>query len=315
VIAQVYSVQALTSNGTPAAPNTDNTLVNAWGLAAGTTSPLWVASKAADVVRPYDATGTPVAAPVDMPGSSGPPVGIVYNGENSFDRDTVILATGTGQIIGWQSGTGSVVRVDNAGSEACYAGLALARTSMGDRIYATNFHAGVVEIYNGDYSAGGTFTDPGMPAGFAPFNVVVIQQQLYVTFARQDGAKKAALPGNGTGAVDVFDLSGKLVRALVSGGELNAPYGVVYSPIDFGRFSELLLVGNSGNGRINAFDPVRGDFLGALQLPGYQPIVISGLHSLLFGNDTSVGTHDTLFFTAGPNDGANGELGSITESF
>lgn len=315
VIAQVYVVQELASNGAPAAANTDSTLVDAWGLAAGNTGPLWVASRAGGVVRSYSSTGAPLSAAIGMPGTGLEPEGIAWNGENSFDADVVVVATDTGQIVGCSSGGSSIVRIDNSAAQASYTSLALARTSTGDRIYATNFHAGVVEIYNGNYSAAATFTDPSIPAGFAPLNVVVINQQLYVTFAEQDAARKEPVSGKGAGYVDTFDLTGKLLQQLLSGGELNAPYGVVYSPIDFGRFADLLLVGNLGDGKINAFDPVRGDFLGALPLPTYQPIAIPGLHGLLFGNDSGAGTHDTLFFTAGPNGGTNGVLGSVTESF
>jgi uncharacterized protein (TIGR03118 family) len=317
-IRQLYGVAYLVSNGVPDAGQTDPTLVNAYGLCAATMGPLWSAAKETDTIRAYGPTGVPASAPVTLRPSSGKPAepalptGIACNGQQSFMGDAVIVATDTGVIEGWPQGAAqTTIRVDNSNALAVYKALALARTANGDRLYATNFRAGNVEMYDGTYKLLGTFTDTMPPTGYAPFNVTVIEGSLYVTFAKQDGNQRDEVPGAGNGFVDVFDLTGKLQTRLLSGGALNAPYGIAHSPVDFGRFADVLLVANVGDGRINVFDPNYGDVLGSLEMPGFSSISIDGLHAILFGNDRGAGPHNTLFFTAGPNGGANGVLGSI----
>lgn len=312
-IAQVYRLEYLGSNGMPVAKTTDATLRNCWGLSIGETSPLGVASRNSGVVGSFSADGMPLGAPIALAKTTVDqhPTGIAFNGERSFLGDDGIVATDEGQIQGWKNGA-VTVRVDRSANGARYKALAIARTSAGDRLYATNFAAGVVEIFDGSYGPISTFTDTSLPAGFAPFNVALIDGSLYVTFAKKNGGGTEAVAGAGNGYVEIFDTDGRFVRQVLAGGVLNAPFGVVHTPRDFGRFSDVLLVANLGDDRIRAFDPVRGDLLGELEIPGFQPLRIEGVHDLKMGNDNAGGPHNVLFFTAGPNGGANGAFGSIT---
>jgi uncharacterized protein (TIGR03118 family) len=314
VIPQVYQVDYLGSDGTPPAVTTDTGLIGSWALSLEPTSSLWVTGRSGGVARAFDPTGMPLTDDIAMAknASNQHPTGIVFNGERSFLGDQVIIATDEGVIEGWSAGGTATIRIDQSLSGAHYKALAIARTVSGDRLYATNFSGGVVEVFNGAYSPAFTFTDTSLPAGYAPLNIAAIDGSLFVTFAKKDSLGTSAATGAGTGYIDEFDTTGKLVRQVLAGGVLNAPFGIVHAPRDFGRFSDLLLVANLGDNRIHAFDPTRGDLLGQLEVPGYQPLIIDGLHDLKFGNDNAGGPHNVLYFTAAPNAGANGAFGSIT---
>jgi uncharacterized protein (TIGR03118 family) len=319
LIAQTYQPAYLVSNGTPTAGSSDPTLVDAWGLSIGDTGSLWVASKDGDVTRAYSAAGATTSPAITIQPSAAKPTdaslpnGVVFNADPSFNGDAVIIATDTGTLQGWQPGAAAAtIRVDNSTTLAVYKGLALTSTPAGDRLYATNFRSGTVEVYDGNYTPLGGFTDPTIPAGFAPFNVVVINGDLYVTFARQDSQARDNVSGAGNGYVDIFSVTGQLQTRLIARGVLNSPYGVARTPADFGRYSDVVLVANAGDGRINVFDPTYGDLLGELDGPGYVPIEIDGVHDLLFGNDLGGAPHHVLFFTAGGDSGAGGTLGSLT---
>lgn len=170
--------------------------------------------------------------------------------------------------------------MDNSGSGAVYTGLALGANSSGSLLYAANFNAGTVDVFNGSFAAvttAGSFGDPSIPAGFAPFNVANLNGQLYVSFAMQDAAKHDAVPGAGNGLVDVFDMDGNLQKRLIFEGPLNSPRGMAIAPVSFGAFGGALLVGNFGDGWINAFDPNAGTMLGSLRDIRGNIIAISGL--------------------------------------
>jgi uncharacterized protein (TIGR03118 family) len=199
-----------------------------------------------------------------------------------------------------------------------YKGLAYATTAHGNFIYATNFNSGQVEAYSTSFALttlDGSFTDPGLPAGYAPFGISNIDGDLFVTYAKQDAAKHDPVRGDGLGFVDVFSTSGKFIRRFASRGVLNAPWGVVRAPLGFGRFGGEILIGNFGNtgrfaGRINAFGN-RGDLVGELRTPTGRAISIDGLWALSFGTFNG-SDGDTLYFTAGPNDEADGMFGKLT---
>ncbi|HZW72499.1 MAG TPA: TIGR03118 family protein, partial [Caldimonas sp.] len=158
----------------------------------------------------------------------------------------------------------------------------------------------------------GAFTDPQLPAGFAPFGIQAIGNQIIVTYAKQDAQAAKAVFGAGIGAVDVFDTAGTLTARLVAaGGMLNAPWGIALAPANFGTFSNDLLIGNLGDGRINAFDPMTGAWLGALADGNGTPIAIDGLWGIAFGNGINSQPTNTLFFAAGPNNETNGVYGRI----
>ena len=207
--------------------------------------------------------------------------------------------------------------VDGFTKGAVYKGLAIASAADQTFLYTTNFRDGVVEIYDSTFAFVKAFTDPGLvpdapEPGFAPFGIQALGDRLYVTFAMQDDDRKDDVKGPGQGFINVFDLYGKFIRKLITGDPLNSPWGLALAPDDFGQFSRALIVGNFGDGQINAFDPDTGALLGPLTKRQGQAIVINGLWGLSFGNDGSAGTHNELFFTAGINNEANGLFGKIT---
>ena len=219
-----------------------------------------------------------------------------------------------------------IIAVDNSdnGSPngAVYKGLAIATTEAGATfLYATNFRAGRVEIYGSNFELVHTFTDPDLKEdGYAPFNVVPIrlpgedEDTLFVTFALQNAEKHDDVAGPGHGFVDTFNLAGHDRDRFASGGHLNSPWGVALAPSSFGKFGGKMLIGNFGDGEINAYDPEDGEFLGKVRQPGGNPVVIEGLWTIKFGNGGNGGATDTLYFSAGPNGEMDGLFGSLTPS-
>ena len=196
---------------------------------------------------------------------------------------------------------------------AVYKGLAIASTASGSRLYAANFHAGAVDVFDGAFApvtTAGGFTDPKLPAGYAPFNVAVIDGNVYVTYAKQDAAAHDDVRGRGHGFIDVFDTDGNFLHRLVSRGRLNSPWGLAVAPQGFGRFGGDLLVGNFGDGRIDVYDLASGHFRGVLKDREEHAITIEGLWALQFGNPAFAGA-DTLIFSAGPDNETHGLLGII----
>jgi uncharacterized protein (TIGR03118 family) len=320
---------------------TDPDLVNAWGLAAspGTDaapgSPLWVADNGSDKATLYTGkTATSVSkASLVVSVTGAAPTGQVFNPDTSafVVRDkkghsgssVFIFDTENGTIDGWSPMVGAkgnnpstVTEVaHNRGAKAVYKGLELAQASDGKpHLYATNFHSGRIEVYNGAFKRvrlpGGRFTDPRLPAGYGPFGIAEINGQLYVTFAKQDAMREDDVAGPGHGFVDVFSNDGAFVRRLVTRGALNSPWGLALAPAGFGQFSGDLLVGNFGNGHINVYSPATGAHLGQLRRANGRPIVIDGLWGLRFGNGNAALTSE-LVFSAGPDDESHGLLGKI----
>ena len=195
------------------------------------------------------------------------------------------------------------VAVDDASSGAVFKGLAIGTSSGSQFIYATDFHNNHIDVFNSTFGAvvpAGSFTDPNMPAGFAPFGIQNIGNQLFVTYAKQDGRAHDDVPGAGNGFVDVYVTSGHLLERLVSGGALNSPWGLAMAPANFGQFSNDLLVGNFGDGTIHAYDPTTGNLLGTVGDKNGDPLVIDGLWALQFGNGLFNQPTNSLFFTSGP---------------
>ncbi|KRE58636.1 TIGR03118 family protein [Phycicoccus sp. Soil748] len=311
---------------------TDPHLVNAWGASYLGTSPLWVSDNGTGVTTLYSggvdgSAQTTVPLVVSIPG--GAPTGQVSNPTTSFVvRDAAghaaparfLFVGETGHLSGWNpavAATGaspSTHAVDAVVTPgAVDKGLAMGQTPSGPRLYAANFSAGVVDVYNGDFkrvATKGSFTDARLPHGYAPFNVMVSGDRVYVAFAKRDSAHVDEVAGAGLGRVDVFTLGGKLVRRASDHTVLNAPWGLTIAPSGFGRFSGDLLVGNFGDGRIHAYDPGTLDLVGTLRGPGGKAVTIDGLWALLPGNGTEGSTHDVLF-TAGPQDESHGLLGLL----
>ena len=313
----------------------DTNLVNPWGLSHSPTSPWWISDNGTGLSTLYNGNGRgfPVGSPlvVTIPppagGSSAAPTGNVFNGTNGFvvsengksAPSLFIFATEDGTISGWNLNvdlTHAILAVDRSGvgAGAVYKGLALA----GNSIYATNFRFGTVEQFDSNFNLVASFTDkqlantcPLPNQCFAPFGIQNIGGNLYVSFALQDAEHHDDAHGPSRGFVDVFDTNGNLIKRLISRGALNSPWGLALAPSNFGQFSNDLLVGNFGNGRINAFDPNTGALLGQLRNQKGLIISINGLWALGFGNGFTAGQTDELFFTAGINDEANGLFGKI----
>jgi len=324
--AQKYSQTNLVSDIPGLAATTDPSLVNAWGIAFSPASPVWINDNGTGLATLYTGTGSIVPLVVTIPpppgGSGSAPTGIVFNGGGAFNvtennvsgSSLFIFATEDGTISGWSPGVdlfNAVLAVDNSGSAAVYKGLAIGTTSNGSFIYANNFRSGSVEMYDSNFTWVKNFTDTDLPPGYAPFGIQNINGKLYVTFAKQDEAKHDDVAGPGHGFLDVFDLDGNKLKRLISHGELNSPWGLALAPANFGKFSGDLLVGNFGNGHINAFRITDGGARGHMLRPNGRPLVIDGLWGLKFGNDAAAGPSKTLLFTAGPNDEADGLFGKI----
>jgi uncharacterized protein (TIGR03118 family) len=322
-----YERTNLVSNGDLPAEFVDPHLVNAWGLAHSPTGPFWVADNGTALATVYDGQGQalpfamPLAVNIPLPGS-GAPTGVVFNSTSGFvvrvggdaGPARFIFASEDGTISGWNGVVDpltAILAVDHSGAGAVYKGVALGGRFTDPRLFVTNFHAGVVEVYNHRFAFLTSFTDPTLPTGYAPFGIRVIKGLVFVTFALQDEARHDDVPGPGHGFVDVFTTGGRFIRRFASGAPLDSPWGLAAAPEHFGPFSGALLVGNFGNGHINAFDPDDGTFLGHLDNPEGNPLVIDGLWGLDFGNDGRAGPMNTLHFTAGPNHEADGLFGKI----
>jgi uncharacterized protein (TIGR03118 family) len=338
--AQFYQQDNLVSDVPGAAKFVDPDLVNAWGLTSSATSPWWVANNGTGTATLYDSAGVKFPLTVRVPGK---PTGIVFNGDTGFivtngaDSGTArfIFASEDGTISGWNPAvpppppaTQAFVAVDNSAAGAVYKGLAIA----GERLYATNFRAATVEVYDNAWKrVPGGFTDATIPQGYAPFGIQNLNGVIYVTYAQQDEDKEDDVAGRGHGFVNAFDQAGMLLRRVASRGRLDSPWGLAFAPADFGKFSNDLLVGNFGDGRINAFSSEGARELerrshgrhgnrfdicefarrGSLRDVHGGPIEIDGLWALAFGNGATAGPKTTLFFTAGPADEEHGLFGTL----
>src|SRR5213594_3376487 len=278
---QFYHQHNLVSDGAVPADLLDPNLVNAWGLVSGPTTPWWISDNGTGRSTLYNVgTGT-IPLIVTVPGAGGnqsAPTGIVFNGGTGFVVNNGVGTSPARFIFASEDGTVSAFRevpvvlvVDNSASGAVYKGLAIASTATGDFLYATNFHADTVDVFDSHFSPvhmPGLFTDPNLPPGYAPVGIRNLGGVIYVTYALQDEDKHDDVPGQGHGFVNAFDAAGVLIRRVASKGQLDSPWGLAMAPADFGRFSGELLVGNFGNGRIHAFDPERPHGQGELKKSG-----------------------------------------------
>jgi uncharacterized protein (TIGR03118 family) len=322
-----YVQTDLVSNGAIPARTTDPDLQNSWGIAFAPGSPFWIADNGTGVSTLYDGTGAKQALTVRIPppgnapqGTNATPTGIVWNGTSQFHAPGTaaaaifIFATEDGTIAAWNAslGTTAALAVDNSARGAVYKGLATGSNANGNFLYAANFNSGKVDVFDSNFAPttlGGTFTDPAVPAGFAPFGIQNVGGDIFVTFARQNDARHDDVAGPGNGFVDIFNTDGQLIQHFASHGTLNSPWGVTRASFGFGRFSDDILIGNFGDGRINAFSS-DGSFLEQLADTQSHPIVIDGLWALTFGG-AAKSSPDTLYFTAGPNQEKDGLFGSL----
>jgi uncharacterized protein (TIGR03118 family) len=305
------------------ADRTDTNLLNPWGIAMSGTSPFWISDNHAGLSTLYNSTGGIQSLMVTLPappGSTNPaaPTGVLFNGTTNFavtgGPARFIFATEDGTIIGWNSGPNAEIKVDNSAAEAIYKGIAMGIDGTTNLLYAANFHAATVDVFDSSFKPvvmPGAFIDPTIPTNFAPFDIAALNNRLLVTYAMQDENKEDDSPGPGHGFIDVYDFGGHFQFRLISAGPLNSPWGMAIAPAGFGAFPGALLVGNFGDGAINAFTPTNGTFLGSLQDSSGKPLSIGGLWALQFGNGRQGGDTNVLYFTAGPDKEQHGLFGSI----
>jgi uncharacterized protein (TIGR03118 family) len=316
-------------------------LVNPWGLVASPIGPFWISDNMAGGSSLVDGTGQPSGdgAPAfvsiwppaeDWVDPNGEPTGTVFNNGNGFAitengitaPSQFLFATQEGTIAGWNptvDPSQAITAVDNFtgpgdGPGANYTGLALANNAGNRFLFAANFRSGTIDVFDQSFqpvNTHGGFVDPAIPTGYSPFNIQNLNGNLVVTYARQDSAHYAPVPGAGSGFVDVFRSDGTLLSRFASMGSLNAPWGLALAPAHFGNFSNDLLVGNFGDGRINAFDPTTGAWMGSLTDPAGHAIAVDGLWGLTFGNNNGAGDSNTLYFSAGIQNSQHGVFGML----
>jgi uncharacterized protein (TIGR03118 family) len=335
---EFHQTNLISDRGDQGAQVVDPNLKNAWGLALSPTSPLWVADNNAGVATLYSinvggTTAAKVPLTVTLPGgraSTGDgssPTGQVFNPTSGFvvtskagsGPGLFIFSAEAGQISAWNpvadpiTAGASTAQVEFSSPTAVYKGLTIASTRHGTFLYASNFHDGTVDVFNSRFHLvhlRGDFRDRRLPAGYAPFGIQAIGGFIYVTYALQNAAKHDDVAGPGHGFIDIYTTSGFLVERLVSGGDLNSPWGLALAPDRFGAFGDRLLVGNFGDGLIHAYGLFSGRPHGALLDEHRQPIQIDDLWALHFGTAATGGT-GTLLFSAGINDEKDGLVGSI----
>lgn len=325
-----YQESDLVSDLAATALHKDPRLVNPWGIVAGPGS-IWVNDNGTGETTIYGPAGQPFAFTIFIPapgGGAAAPSGLVFNNTHSFmvaknghqAPSTLLMSTEDGTITAWNlqvNHSNAVIVVDRSAAGAVYKGLALAQDANGHpQIYAANFHGGTVDIFNGNFQFVSSFTDSNLPANFAPFNVFNIDGYLMVSFALQklpDAHDDQS--GAGNGFIDIFDTDGTLLRRFASEGTLNSPWGMAVAPSGFGKFSGALLVGNFGDGKINAFDLLTGKWLGNLTRPNGSDLVIDGLWGLAFQGSSFDGESNSksprLYFASGLHDEADGLFGLI----
>jgi uncharacterized protein (TIGR03118 family) len=328
-----YKQHNLVSDQAGQADLRDPDLVNAWGLAFGPSTPAWVADNGTDVSTLYSGAtsgyrakrrATPVSKfplTVSIPG--GAPTGLVFNGTDSFEVGAgpasapanFIFSSESGRITAWSQSVPpmNMARTVDTVPGAIYKGLAIAKAGGEPRLYATDFHNGRVDVWDGSFSMvheKGAFRDRKIPDRFAPFGIQAVKGKIVVTYAKQDAKAEDDVPSAGNGFVDIFNTRGKLLDRFASRGHLNSPWGVVKAPKGFGKVGGKLLIGNFGDGRINAYSLKSGKFRGTLENKSGHKLTIDGLWALKFGNGV-IGTSSTLLFTAGPDEEAHGLFGTL----
>jgi uncharacterized protein (TIGR03118 family) len=321
--ANSYTQTNLISDGSVKAQQTDPQLINPWGVAIGQQTPFWINTAGTGLSEVYDAgankqfaVSIPAAA---GPGKTGSPTGIVFNPsatDFALPHGTAalfIFDSLDGTISAWNTTvTGAQPIVDNSASGAVYTGLAIVNNSTGNFLLAANLAGSKIDVFDSAFHSAtlsGSFADPSLPAGFAPFNVQVINNQVFVMYAQLNPA--GGPPMSGTGYISVFDNNGNFVARAISGGNLNAPWGLALAPASFGAFGGDLLVGNFGDGTISAYDPTSYSLKGKLQSSTGTPIQNDALWQILFGTN-GTGDPNTLYFSAGVNGEKGGLFGAIT---
>src|SRR5262249_23835251 len=331
--AQFYLQLNLVSDGAVPAGLTDARVVNAWGLVSGPTTPWWISDNGTGLTTLYNVGTGAITNTFTVPGAGGQqgtPTGVVFNGGTGFVVNNGLGTSPARFIFASEDGTISAFRgapivtvVPKSASGAGYKGLAIDSATAGTLLYATNFHAGTVDVFDSTFTPvhkPGAFVDPDLPAGYAPFGIQNLDGTIYVTYALQDADKHDDVPGQGHGFVNAFDTPGNLLHRVASNGQLNSPWGLVLAPAHFGTFGDGLLGAHFGAGLTRTVDPPKvpgaGEFQSAAPLPSANgpPLEIDGLWALSFGQgaaNNANGATNTFFFTAGPFEEGHGLFGSL----
>ena len=310
----------LTSDIPGMAANTDPNLKNPWGMSFGPTTPFWVSNQVTGTSTLYMGNGAAVPLVVTVPPTMGVPAGPtgqVFNSTSAFiesdgTKASFIFDTLSGTIDAWNGGNGTTAQI-MATAPGVYTGLALDPAS--DRLYAANFATNHIDTYDSTFApttTSGGFIDPNPIAGYSPYNVAMVSGQLYVEYDEVNPTTHQPQAGNGLGYVDVFDTNGNFVKRFATDGPLNAPWGITVAPSGFGGFGGDILIGNFGNGEINAFNATSGAFDGTITDAAGKPIVNDFLWALGFRTGGPGVNPNALYFTAGINNQADGLFGSIT---
>jgi uncharacterized protein (TIGR03118 family) len=308
--ASIYSQTNLTSDVPGLAFNLDPDLKNPWGMSFSPTSPFWVSNQVTSVATLYNAAGVKQGLVVATPPG---PTGQIFNSTAGFELtpgnpSRFVFASLSGNIAGWNPAVNpnTAITMFTATDGAVYTGLANGTIGSEDFLYAADTANGKIDVINSSFEKtvlAGSFTDPLVPSGFTPYNIQNVGGKLYVTYAIED------TPG---GFIGVFDLNGNFLQH-ISDPHLNGPWAVALAPPGFGSFGNTLLIGNEGDGTINGFDPITGDFLGTL-MGTSGPIVNEALWAIAFRQPGSGFDPNTLYFVAGINDEENGLFGTIQAS-
>ena len=311
-----YQLTNLVSNQVGQAKHTDPLLVNAWGLTYAPGSPFWISDNGSGWSTLYDSQGHKQSLQVTVPSASGQgpgsPTGIVFNGSQDFQVQgwpaIFLFATLDGTISGWapqSNPNAAIIGVNSPGS--VYTGLAITSNNSGNVLFAADNANNKVDMYDANFNLIGSFTDPTVAVGFAPFGIQDIGGLLFVTFANQSGA-----PG---GYVDIYSEGGVFLKRVTEGGPLSQPWGIAAAPKNFGALSNTLLIGNNinKNSIINAFNVLTGEFVGTVKDVNGKAIKVDQLWGLKFGGGSAAdGAVNQLFFTAGPDNNLAGTFGRIT---
>jgi len=327
-----YIVRNLVSDIPDLGDYTDPHLIGAWGISESGSSPFWISDAGSGFSTLYSSSGSVIPLVVTIPPSkstgttgTGTPTGTVYNATTGFtiatgDAAAFIFDTLDGTISGWNhtvNASEAQVMVDNSATGAVYTGLAIGTNGSNTYLYAANISAGTIDVFDSTYSPvtlPNAFQDANLPAGYVPFNIQNLGGNLYVAYALQNTSKTFIAPDAGNGYVDVYSTAGTFMSRLVSGGQLNAPWGLAIAPANFGDYANDLLVGNFGDGAVNAFNPTTGAYIATLNNVDGTPIVIPNLWALQAGNGGSGGDANAVYFTAGipgPDNGNHGLLGRL----
>jgi uncharacterized protein (TIGR03118 family) len=319
------TVNLVASDASFTGARVDPHLINGWGIAFSGSGTAWISSPGDHSTVIYNSTGAQVLAPVTIPthgaATGGIPTGQVFNGSSGFklpngNAARFIFAGIDGVISGWNGGAAAIGKVDRNGTSV-YTGLAIGAVGIDSFLYAADFKSGKIDVFDKTYTLQtSTFADPGLPAGYLPFNVQNIGGKLYVTYALPDPATGTEKKGPGLGVVNVFNTDGSFVKRLATGASLNAPWGVAQAPSGWltqATGSTVILVGNFGDGHINAYDASTNKWLGTLQSNG-TIITIDGLWAISFAPSTALTINpDWLFFTAGPAGATKGLFGYVSK--